>query len=101
MKLDSGCEPSVTAIQRSCLCFPLMYRQLQSDFKQYPELGKTGCLFLGKGRFEEACIMLLQGLKKEPTFMQYIKLNELAISQVPLITPVRACQQHVARGEEN
>lgn len=36
-----------------------------------------------------------------PTFMQKIKLNEQAISQVPLITPIRACKQHAAGGEEN
>ena len=56
---------------------------------------------MGKGRFEEACITLLQGLKKEPAFMQKIKLNEPAISQAPLITPISTCKQRAARGEEN
>lgn len=45
--------------------------------------------------------MLLQGLKKEPTFLQKIKLNEPAISQVPLISLIRACKQHAAREGEN
>lgn len=32
--------------------------------------------------------------------MQKIKLNTPAISQVPLITTIRAHKQHAARGEE-
>lgn len=91
MKLDSGCEPSVIAIQCRCLLFPLMYRQIQSDFKQCLELGRTGFLIL---RAKGACIMLPQGLRKEPALLQKNKLNELTISQLPLMTLLRASYQH-------
>lgn len=46
MTLDFGCEPSVIAVHCRGLCFPLIYRQLQSDFKQHLELGKTGFFIL-------------------------------------------------------
>lgn len=45
--------------------------------------------------------MLFHGLKKKPVFLQKIKLNELLIFQVPLITPIMACRQRAAREEEN
>lgn len=56
---------------------------------------------MGKGRPEEVCITFLKGLKKEPTFMQKIKLNEPFLSPIPLITPIRAHKQHADRGEGN
>lgn len=38
--------------------------------------------------------MLPQGLRKEPALLQKNKLNELTISQLPLMTLLRASYQH-------